>query len=126
MTVLAFMMSSFGDNDNIIVGNNGLEQNLFTIRQPVWDFLAQTCPSFTNRDCDAQFSEIFSSTLFNLFTLDEQAFFQSKYILKAFCDNCNVPSSIETPIMINYISDNDLGCLENLHDWPNLLRPLGE
>jgi len=59
-----------------------------------------------------------------LFTFEEQALFQSRYTLKVFCDNCDVHSSIETPVMINYISDHGLGQLENLHDWPNLLDPL--
>ena len=34
-------------------------------RQPVWDFLVQHCESFAHRDCDAIFSEIFSSQVFN-------------------------------------------------------------
>ena len=108
--------------DNAIA--NDIEVNLQTIRQPVWEFISQKCPSFANRDCNAQFSEIFSSCIFSFLTQEEKAIFMTRYNLKAFCNVCNVYFNIDSPAMVNYISAHDLENLTDLNDWPNLLDPL--
>ena len=108
--------------DNAIA--NDIEVNLQTICQPVWEFISQKCPSFANRDCNVQFSEIFSSCIFSFLTQEEKAIFMTRYNLKAFCNVCNVYFNIDSPAMVNYISAHDLENLTDLNDWPNLLDPL--
>ena len=84
--------SAFLDNSitgPINVDMLGLGLALLTeIRQPVWDFLALTCPSFTNRNCDAQFAEIFSDNFFQHLTLQEKELFCTYYVLKGRCKDC--------------------------------------
>ena len=113
------ILNSFEERE---VSNCDIELNLEAVRQPVWDFLVQNCPSFVNRDCDAEFSEIFSSCLFNLFIAEENVLFETRYTLKAFCNDCNLGFSVESPTMVNYVADVDLENLENVNDWPTLLR----
>lgn len=94
------------------------------IRQPVWDFLVSKCPSFVNRDAEAQFSEIFSSCIFNELTEEEKSLFQTQYTLAGVCENCREPVSTQSKIMLNYVSELDLNSLENIHEWSSLLDPL--
>ena len=73
----ALLNSDNYDNDK----EKDIEEFLACIRQPVWDFLALNCPSFANRDCDAIFSEIFSSCMFDKLRIEERNMFQTSYIL---------------------------------------------
>ena len=50
----SLLNSNHYDNERIVK-----EALLTQFRQPVWDYLAQNCPSFTNRDCQAQLRNIF-------------------------------------------------------------------
>lgn len=96
---------------------------LSTMRQPVWDYLVQNCPSFANRNCDAQFSEIFSSCIFNTLSEQEKVLFMTSYKLRGYCD-CNEDVSVESRIMLNYISELDLNKLDSFNNWQSLLDPL--
>ena len=51
----------FDPNDNF---QNNAFKLLDEIRQPIWSKIIENCASFRNRNCDAQFSEIFSSNFF--------------------------------------------------------------
>ena len=46
-------------------GKLEIEYNLALLRQLFWNILVQDCRSFANRNCNAQFSEIFSSSIFD-------------------------------------------------------------
>ena len=114
--------------DNSITGpiNVDIEALLTEIRQPVWDFLALTCPSFTNRNLDAQFAEIFSDNVFQHLTLQEKELFCTYYVLKGRCKDCGTYLSAAEYNVLNYITVSDLNNLENLDDWKALLNPLRE
>jgi len=54
------------------------EQNLSVIRQPVWDFLVSNCASFKNRDCNAEFSQIFAGQVVHNLTMQEKGLFETR------------------------------------------------
>ena len=47
------------------------------IREPIWSKIIENCGSFVNRNCDAQFSEIFSSNFFRILSAREKKFFET-------------------------------------------------
>ena len=54
--------------------NSGL---LEEIKEPLWAYLRQQCPSFLERDCNARFSQIFEEKTFGKLTPDEMNIFSS-------------------------------------------------
>ena len=40
---------------------------LSQLRQPIWDYIVSTCSSFVFKNCDAEFSQIFTGNNFNSF-----------------------------------------------------------
>ena len=75
--IIKFSLLNSDYNDDKDINN---EDFLSQIRQPVRDFLALNCTSFANRDCEAKFSEIFSSCVFDKFIKEEKDIFQTYVI----------------------------------------------
>ena len=109
-------------NEEIVI--DPLELELSIIRQPIWDFLTQFCPSFANRDANAIFSEIFSSNVFNTFLDSEKNLFETSFSLSGCCMGCNENLALHSRICLNYISKVDLNSMDSFNEWPNLLDPL--
>ena len=79
--------------------NYELEPLLAALRQPVWDYLVENCPSFANRDCDP--TEIFSSRVFNNLTEIEKNLFKTSYLLSGICQNCTNSLEVQCRIMLS-------------------------
>ena len=69
---------------------------LNTIREPVWNYLRQTCGSFIAMNCSAPFSEIFRKNVFVDLNDEETNRTISEYLSIGFCSGCkqNVTSRI--------------------------------
>ena len=115
---------TLNSDTDMIVDRDQIEYELATMRQPVWDYLAQNCQSFANRDCDAQFSDIFSSAIFNNLLEKERNLFQTCYKLLGTCMACDAELLTQCTVMLNYVSELELNSLEKFDDWPLLLDPL--
>ena len=82
----------------LIVGSTELDENflgsdnsiltLETVREPIWAKIIEYCPSFRNRDLNAEFSEIFSSRFFNTLTPEEKDVFEFSYCMTGRCLSC--------------------------------------
>ena len=72
-----------------VVSIGSLMSTLNNIREPVWNYLINNCNSFINRSSNAQFSQVFSSNVFNSLTNDENSIFQTTYSVKGYCDTCH-------------------------------------
>ena len=58
------------------------------IREPLWAYLRQQCPSFLAKDCNACFSQIFEERTFGKLTPDEMNIFSSLRTFQSFCETC--------------------------------------
>lgn len=62
---------------------------LSDIKDPVWRTVISFCRTFQARDATAEFSEIFSSQIFNSLTNDEAEIFQTIEIYEVYCPTCD-------------------------------------
>ena len=103
--------------------HGSLNTNLSNIREPVWSYLRDCCPSFRNRDCNAQFSEIFSSRIFNDLTPFEKSFFQASYFYRGVCQLCNSYLVVEEYVIVSVLSITEYPQLMINQDlWPFLIE----
>ena len=58
------------------------------IKEPLWAYLRQQCPSFLAIDCNACFSQIFEKRTFGKLTPDEMNIFSSLRTFQSFCETC--------------------------------------
>jgi len=66
--------------------------NLLTlIREPIWECIISKCPSFVPRNCDAEFSQIFTGAIFNNLSIEEKLLFESTYSVGVFYLSFNGP-----------------------------------
>ena len=113
---------SFLQNDDLKFPD--IEYELAFIRQPIWDYIRQICPTFARRDCDASFSEIFSDRNFNSWTPAERNLFETKFDVTGTCKYCGHNLLVEGREIINFICSADLELLESLDEWQSLLNPM--
>lgn len=105
---LANQMSAYYE---YVLAHNPSESDLQNTREPVWDYLRQKCPSFTAMDCNAQFSEIFTSNVFSNLTSSEKSKVISTYSSIGFCEYCNEDVIRNTEVLLNYVSLSQLSKL---------------
>ena len=95
------------------------ENDLNAIREPVWDYVCQICPSFALKDCNAQFSEIFSTNAFKNLTETEKSKIVSVYSTIAYCKEHVITNS---DVFVNYISLTQLNSLNiNVCNWSSAI-----
>lgn len=98
-----------------------IEQDLAFIREQIWIDLCNFCLSFSDRTCNAQFSEIFSSVLFNIIKdLGEKNLFHSSYTLTSFCINCHKDVISDCEVLVHYISED---IVNSNKTWADSLDP---
>ena len=102
---------------------SSLELQLSEVRTPVWNMLCTHCSSFSQRNCDAQFSEIFSSTIFQNLSHEESLVFKTTYSLTSFCSSCNEEVISQFEILVTFVRHFDLNQSSNFF-WPVMLNPL--
>lgn len=61
-----------------------MSMNLFC-KNPVWSYVVEKCPSFSAKDCNAQFSEIFKENVFSCLIDAEKVLFLTKCDYSALC-----------------------------------------
>ena len=59
--------------------NLNYELLLSQVREPLWNFICEKCPSFVARDCNTQFSEIFQERVFSDLNDLEKSLFVTNY-----------------------------------------------
>ena len=76
------LCNSFDQYSELLISNpynkeitSKQEQSLSNIRRPVWDYIVRKCPTFAGRNSDAEFSEIFLDSVFNLLLSAERELF---------------------------------------------------
>ena len=80
------------------------ESKLDAAREPAWDYLRETCPSLTPMDCNAQFSEIFTTNVFCDLNALEKSKVISVFSSIGFCDRCNQHVISNSEVFVNHIS----------------------
>jgi len=68
---------------------NSDSELLSQVRQPIWDCILSNCTSFVPRNCDAEFSQIFTGTIFDRLSSEEKLLFSSFYSVMGVCLQCN-------------------------------------
>ena len=97
-----------------------LEASLTLIRDTVWQFICEHCASFLNRSSDAQFSEIFSSSIFGEINEEKAGIFKTNYVLKSLCQRCSTDVVTNFEVLVNFINIASGGLF---HQWHDLLNP---
>ena len=92
------------------------------IKEPLWAYLRQQCPSFFSRDCNACFSQIFERT-FGKLTPDEMNIFSSpRLTFQSFCETCQKDVVLNSSILVNFVTRSALQkCELNYNSWPQFL-----
>ena len=60
---------------------------LSEIREPVWSYIINLCSSFTARDCNACFSQIFEKRTFSYLNEEEESLFMTQGTFDSFCSS---------------------------------------
>ena len=94
------------------------------IREPIWRRVIENCDSFRARNCDAVFSDIFSSNFFKTLSQQEQQIFETKISSKGICHQCHLEKEYEsTELVILNVEYPELLAHEN--DWTKTLESMG-
>ena len=92
------------------------------IREPLWAYLRQQCPSFLARDSNACFHQIFEKKTFGKLTLDEMNLFSSLRTFQSFCDKCQKDVVLNSSILVNFVTRFALQkCELNYNFWPQFV-----
>jgi len=121
-TLNGFSRSAFFES-MLIYGT--LEYDVMTrgiIREATWSNIIRSCSTFTARDCNAEFSEIFSSEIFRSITDDEKNTFQIIFNAAGYCANCNISVDQETNIVTVLYSLEFSDLLTLPYYWPRFLN----
>ena len=78
------------------------------IKEPLWAYLRQQCPSFFPRDCNACFSQIFEKRTFGKLTPDEMNIFLSLRTFQSFCETCQKDVVLNSSILVNFVTRSAL------------------
>ena len=62
---------------------------LSEICEPVWSYIINLCSSFTARDCNACFSQIFEKRIFGYLNEEEESLFMTLRTFDSFCTSCS-------------------------------------
>lgn len=92
------------------------------IKEPLWAYLGQQCPSFLARDCNACFSQIFEERTFGKLTSDEKSIFSSLTTFQSFCETCQKDVVLNSSILVNFVTRCALQkCELNYNSWPQFV-----
>ena len=76
------------------------------VREPVWAWKRQCCPSFTDMSANAVFSDIFQVNTFGelTFDLDLKSLFLIQHTNRSICSQCNKQITKSTDVVVLYIT----------------------
>ena len=92
------------------------------IREPIWAYLREQCPSFSARDSNACFSQIFEEKTLGRLTSDEMNIFSSLRTFQSFCETCQKDVVLNSSILVNFVTRSALEkCKLNYNSWPQFV-----
>ena len=92
------------------------------IREPIWAYLREQCPSFSARDSNACFSQIFQEKTLGKLSSDEMNIFSSLRTFQSFCDTSLKDVVLNTSILVNFVTRSALEkCKLNYNSWPQFV-----
>ena len=72
--------------------HNNIKSNAFRlldeIREPLWSRIIENCGTFTKRNSDAEFQEIFGSNIFKNLSEREKHVFEVSSVIQGTCNSC--------------------------------------
>ena len=92
---------------------------LSEIREPVGSYIINLCSSFTARDCNACFSQIFEKRTFGCLNEEEESLFMTLWIFDSFCSSCSNFVTLKGSILLTVVAAyglNQSGLDNNI--WP--------
>ena len=96
---------------------------LSQLRQPIWDYIVSNCSLFVLKNCDLEFSQIFTGNIFNSLSSEEQILFETSYNLEGTCSQCNHNNQRTSPFIVSYSSQIELANFDDFNCWPQVLSP---
>ena len=95
------------------------------IKEPLWAYLRQQCPSFWARYCNACSSQIFEEKTFGKLTPDEMNIFSSLRTFQSFCETCQKDVVLSSSILVNFVIRSALQkCGLNYNSWPQFVSAI--
>ena len=91
---------------------------LSDIREPVWSYIINLCSSFTARDCNACFSQIFEKRTFSYLNQEEESLFMTLRTFDSFWSSCSNFVTLNSSILLTVVTayglnqsglDNNIG-----------------
>ena len=74
---------------------------LSEIREPVWSHIINLCSSFTARDCNSCFSQIFEKRTFSYLNEEEESLFMTLRTFDSFCSSCSNFVTLNSCVLFN-------------------------
>ena len=89
------------------------------IREPVWSYIINLCSSFTARDCNACFSQIFEKTTSSYLKEEEESLFMTLRTFDSFYSSCSNFVTLNSSILLTVVTVYGLNqsVLDN-NIWP--------
>ena len=76
------------------------------------------------RNCDAEFSQIFTGNVFNRLSSEERLLFETSYSVEGTCLQCSKNNQRSSNFIVSYISEIGVSNSNDLRtDWPHILSP---
>ena len=69
--------------------DSSLLRVLREIREPVWSYIIDDCSSFSAKDCNACFSQIFVKRTFGYLNEEEESLLMTLRTFHSFCSSCS-------------------------------------
>ena len=104
------------------IESQGNDRLLRELREPIWIYLQQHCPSFLARDSNACFSQIFEERTFGDLSSEEMNIFSSQRIFESFCKTCHDNVAFKSSLLVNYVTRSALQkCQLHHNSWPHFI-----
>ena len=106
---------------HIIMSSSSL---LSKIREPVWSYIINLCSTFTARDCNACFSQIFEKRTFGYLNKEEESLFMTLRTFDSFCSSCSNFVTLNSSILLTVVTVYGLNQsgLDNI--WPLIVTEM--
>ena len=75
----------------LLLQNSNVHTDLELLREPVWAWLRQHCPSFADMSANAVFSDIFRLSTVGQMNMELKSSFHIQQTNQSFCCTCNHP-----------------------------------
>ena len=80
------------------------------LREPVWSNIIDVCSSFSARDCNVCFSQIFEKRTFGYPDKEEESLFMTLRTFNSFCSSCSNFVTLSSFILLTVVTVYGLNC----------------